>query len=80
MIVVRFPPHDRSVEFYTTGLTIPYEMLPVLHFFAYDSDMIVVRFPEHYASIDDPNFDLFFRNPMTGGKYVHNTHHIVHCL
>ena len=49
-----------NVSFNMKDITIPSNVLPLLHFLVHDTDMQVVRFPDQNASLDDPHLDRFF--------------------
>ena len=48
------------VFFTLDGLSLCNELSPLLDHPLFDNDMIVVRFPDQNASLDDPNLDRLF--------------------
>ena len=72
---VRF--HDGSafdssdVVFSLDGITISKSLFPIFTVPVFENDMVILRFPEQNASIDDPNIDDFFHK--LNGKWISRT-------
>ena len=49
------------VYFTLDDLSLCNELLPLFEHPLFDNDMIIVRFPDQNASLDDPNLDRLFR-------------------
>ena len=49
------------VYFTLDGLSLCNELSPLLDHPLFDNNMIIVRFPDQNASLDDPNLDRLFR-------------------
>jgi hypothetical protein len=62
------------VYFTLDGLALCNELSPLLDHHLFDNDMIVVRFPDQNASLDDPNLDRLFRKE-NGKWYSRHGYH-----
>ena len=48
------------VIFCLGNVNIPPSTIPLLHTPIYENEMVIVRYPDESASLDDPNLDLLF--------------------
>ena len=62
------------VYFTLDGLSLCNELLTLLDHPLFDNDMIIVRFPDQNASLDDPNLDRLFRKE-NGKCYSRHGYH-----
>ena len=57
-----------NVSFNMKDITIPSNVLHLLHFPVHESDMQVVRFPDHNTSLANPHLDRLFHK--VNGEWV----------
>ena len=60
-----------DVTFSLDGITISRSLFPIFTVPVFENDMVILRFPEQNASIDDPNIDDFFHK--LNGKWISRT-------
>ena len=58
-----------DVTFSLDGITISRSLFPMFTVPVFENDMVVLRYPEQNASIDDPNIDDFFFKKSMGNGY-----------
>ena len=60
-----------DVIFSLDGISISKSLFPIFTVPVFENDMVILRFPEQNASIDDPNIDDFFHK--LNGKWISRT-------